>query len=262
MQLGEKNNSFQNFSTVLALLLPVLQVFFKFLPEQSKSIFLIKDYFLIVSIVSAVFAYLLIIGFKNTVYFQFTFNRKRNRKYKKYLNKIDTSIYNDEEVRENTKKYYSEPPYWINSGNIYYLLIPVLLILILLFLGIGLFFKNEPNNLLIFTQMICYILLVALTSLTLAAFYINDSNNKKRETIKKEKYRRITQLLYETRALPEFPIIEFIGQGQLTFDTLTTVIKVNNDKVYRVESDTDAGVLNLIEVVPENILEAGGNASA
>jgi hypothetical protein len=250
MDSDSRNSTFQNFSTLLALLLPILQLFFKFLPEQSKNIFLIKDYFLVISIISAIFAYLLIIGFKNTVWFQFTFNRKQDKKYKEYLSKINSTVYNQDEIRENTKKYFAQTPYYINSGNVYYLLIPVVLILMIVFLWLGLMFSKGPSTGVIFAQAITYILLVALTSLTLAAFYINDSNNRKREAIKKEKYKRVVQLLYESRALPEFPVVEFLGQGQLTFDTLTTVVKVNQGKVYKVDSDADAGILHTVEEIP------------
>ena len=56
-------NAFQTFSTLLALLLPVLQLFFNFLPSSAQNIFVIKDILIPVTIVAGVF----FISFNNRI---------------------------------------------------------------------------------------------------------------------------------------------------------------------------------------------------
>lgn len=242
-------NGFQALSTVLALLLPVIQFFFNFLPTQSKSIFLIQNYFLIVSIIAALFAYLLIIAYKNTIWFQYAPNRKKNRNFKSFQKLVNSAVYNEEEIKYNTKKYQKDAPYYITPANVYYVLIPFVFALMLIFLAMGLFFQGSSKPLLIFTQSLIYIMLVALTSLTLGAFYINDSNRRRTESINKEKYRRVVQLLFDGHALKEFPIIEFVGQGSLSLGTLTTIVRVDNGATYQVVTDFEAGVLQTVEPI-------------
>lgn len=259
VQNDEAPNGFQTFSTILALLLPVVQFFFNFLPSQSQSIFLIQPYFLVVSIIAGIFAYLLIIAFKNTVWFSVALNRKKNREYKSYLRLIDRNVYTEDEIKANVKKHYKEAPFSIMPANIYYVLIPVIFVLVLGFLAIGLFYHGSTNPALIFIQAIFYIMLVTLTSLTLGAFYINDSNNRRREAVNKDKYRRVQQLLFENRALGEFPVIEFVGQGSLEMGTLSTIIRVNGQKVYLIKTDPDAGILQTVEQLPDAAPTQGEN---
>lgn len=253
-------NGFQAFSTILALLLPIIQFFFNYLPSQSQGIFLIQPYFLVVSIIAAVFAYLLIIAYKYTTWFQFSLNPKKNRAFKNYEKLIDPTIYTEDEIKKNKKNHQVDQPFYINPSNIYYLLIPLVFLLVVCFLGIGFFFKGSPNEGLVFVQAILYITLVALTSLTLGAFYINDSNRRRNESVNKEKYNRVLQLLFDSRALNEFPVIEFLGQGSLQIGSLTTIIKVNGQKTYRVNTDFVAGVLQTVEHIPDNLPTSGENS--
>ena len=247
------SNSFQTFSTLLALLLPVVQFFFNFLPKQSKTIFLIENQFFVVSVIAGIFAYLLIIAFKNTVWFQVAFNRRKHHRYQEFTRLTDPNTYAEDEIKKTIKNKRVEPPFYLNSANVYYVLIPVVFVLMICFFGLGLFFQGTTNNFLIFTQALTYILLVGLTSLTLAAFYINDTNRRRNETVNKEKYRRVVQLLFDSHALGEFPAIEFVGQGTLQVGSLTTIVKVNGQKTYRVNTDFEAGVLQTVELIPEPV---------
>jgi hypothetical protein len=248
---NSNGNTFQTFSTLLALLLPLVQFFFNFIPDQTQTIFLIKDQFLVVSVIAALFAYLLIIAFKNTIWFRFAFNRWKHKKYQNYTHLIDPNVYDEDEIKKAVKAKRVDPPFYLEPTNAYYVLIPTVFVLMIIFLGLGLFFQNTTNTLLIYLQALTYILLVSLTSLTLAAFYINDTNRRKRENINKEKYSRVLQLLFDNHALEEYPNIEFLGQGQLDFNSLNTVIRVNGEKAYNIKTDTEANVLQFVELIPD-----------
>ena len=253
-------NGFQAFSTLLALLLPVIQFFFNFLPTKSQGIFLIQPYFLIISIIAAISAYLLIIAYKYTPWFRFPLNIKKNKAFKEYQKLIDPEIYAEDEIKKNKKKYQVDQPFYVEPSNIYYILIPLVFILSLCFLSIGFFFTGSARDMLVFMQATLYIMLVSFTSLTLGAFYINDSNIRKNERDNKEKYHRVVQLLFESRGLEEFPVIEFLGQGSLQLGSLTTIIRVNGSKTYKVNTDYVAGVLQTVEYIPDDLPPIGENS--
>lgn len=262
---GQKEgpNTFQTFSTLLALLLPALQFFFNFLPDQARNIFLIQGNFFVVSAIAGTFAYLLIIAFKNTYYFQFTLNRKQEKRWRKFQKVIDPNIYSEDEIRDNYKEHRADPPFYLTPANIYYALIPIVFVCMVSFLALGLFFKGSQEQWVIFVQSVIYILLVSMTSLTLAIFYINDTNRRKREQTDREKFERVKQLLFVNRGLDEFPLIKFYGQAQVQEADgfkLYTVIDVNGTSRYKITTDPEANVLELIEdITPRQYPTNEGN---
>jgi predicted membrane protein len=126
----DEQNQFQLFGTFLAFLLPILQFFFTFLPASAKNLFLIRDYFLFVSIATALFSYILILVFKNVIWFQVPLKPKKHRKYEEFQKKTSPSTYSEEEIRQYIRSLKSQPrkPYYITQENAYLVLIPLLLI--------------------------------------------------------------------------------------------------------------------------------------
>lgn len=250
----EQINAFQTFSTLLALLLPVLQLFFNFLPSSAQNIFVIKDILIPVTIIAGIFSYLLIIAFKNTTWFNIAFNRKKNKEYTDFQDQISYILQNEsDEIKRETEarkllRSPKKPPFYLNPLNIYILLIPLLLLFILIFLAVGIFGVGTENRLLILTQSVSYILSVALTSLTLAAFYINETNRKNKLQLDKDKYQKIIQLLFDNNSLPEFPKIEFVAQNSSDLNALRTYIKVNDKIVYEITTDLDGNILRQVLV--------------
>lgn len=253
-------NAFQTFSTLLALLLPVLQFFFNFLPTSAQSIFVIKDILIPVTIVAGVFSYLLIIAFKNVGGFNLAFNRKKKKEYENYQNQINYLLRNesDESKRETqAKQLLKNPviaPWYLTPWNIYMILIPLLFFFVVAFLAIGVFGVDTTSRLLILLQSISYIFSVALTSLTLAVFYINETNRKNNQRQDRERYQKIIQLLFDNNSLPEFPKIEFVAQNNPDFMTLQTYIRVNDMRVYAVTTDYNGDILKQVIIdTRENI---------
>lgn len=243
------NGAFQTFSTLLALLLPVLQVFFSFLPDGSNSIFLISEYLLVISIIAGILSYVLIIAFKNTAFFEFTFARKRKKEYKEFLVKTDVRSNDEADIKKAYKKPV-ERPFYITPHNVYFLLIPALVLLLLLFLSLGIIFEGTNNQWIILIQAVVYILSVAITTLTLAVFYINESNRVKYDSKESNKYKRVIELLIENDSLPGAPNIRFVAQKSETYDSLQTYILVNEKDIFEVT--TDNNISSLRQVLPYN----------
>lgn len=249
-------NAFQTFSTLLALLLPVLQFFFNFLPVSSQNIFVFGSILIPVSVIAGIFSYLLIIAYKNTTWFSVPFNGRKQKEYEDYQNQINYLRSEPDEKKRETqaKQLLKNPktePFHLTPHNVYYLLIPLLLLFILTFLAIGVFGASTSNQFLIFIQSIAYILSVALTSLTLAVFYINETNRKNDQKRNREKYQKIIQLLFDNNSLPEFPNIEFVAQNSLDFTTLQTYIRINSNYVYEVTTDNNGDILRQVRVAPQ-----------
>jgi len=244
-------NGFQTFSTFLALLLPVLQVFFNFLPASSQNVFVIKNILIPVSVIAGIFSYILIIAFKNINAFSIPFNIPKHRAYLLFQDHINYLKNETDEVKREAqaKLLFKTPkraPFYLTALNVYYALIPLLMFFVFVFLAIGIFEPQSTNKWLILIQAISYIFTVALTSLTLAVFYINESNRKNWQKQNRNRYQKIIQLLFDSNSLPELPKIEFVAQNDLDFTALNTYIRINDKTVYQVTTDTNGDVLKQV----------------
>lgn len=238
-------SAFQTFSTLLALLLPVIQVFFSFLPKESKNIFLIQDYLFVVSVIAGIISYVLIIAFKNTSYFQVTLSFTKQKRYTEFLAKTDVNTNDEKDIKKALKNPQARP-FYITPHNIYYALIPTLTIFLLTFLGLGIAYASTENKVLQLIQAFCYIFSVALTSLTLAVFYINESNRLNYEFKEANKYRKVIELLIANDAMPNYPSIEFLAQKSEGFDNVLTYIFINKTQVYEITTNADINSLKQV----------------
>jgi hypothetical protein len=248
----EKDGIFKNLATLLSLLLPVVQIFANLLPNQAKKAVLFSDYFLLVSIFAAISAYLLIVAFKSTVWFSFTFQRGRKKRYEQQQLKINLAILDEKEIRKIIKNdELEQAPFNITPLNVYYLLIPVVIFCLLTFLLLGIFFPGTGQDILVFFQAILYVLLVALTSLTLGILYINDINRDKRDNAERQSWESLLILLFTRQALPQFPQIDFVAQLPVSVSNqsrLRTIIRVDKANYYAVDSDIETKKLFEINI--------------
>lgn len=245
-------NAFQTFSTLLALLLPIVQFFFNTLSSSTPKVIVFGDLLGVVSIIAGVVSYLLIIAFKNMTWFKVTFRFRAHRSYQKYSDEVALVSREEDESKRNTLakgllKKVKHPPFYLTPLNIYYLLIPLLATCILSFLAFGIFNEATKEKLPIFLQSITYIFSIALTSLTLAVFYINETNLRNEQRLNREKYKKIIQLLFDNNSIPEFPNIQFVAQiPKSDYSELATYIKVNSHTIYEVTTDARGDILKQV----------------
>ena len=243
MDTSEKNNAAQTIATALSVLLPILQVFTGLLPSNARTLILFNDQFLIVSVFAAIISYILIVAFKNTVWFKFTFQFRKHNKYVRQMIATAPGVMSEVEMREFIKndKFVTEPQY-ITPLNVYNVLIPTTIASLLIFVFLGLFFPGTPQDAIIFIQATIYIFLVSIISLTLGVFYINEINKNKRENNDKISWEMIKNLLFARQALPELPTISFVASFNVSNSAdgrIRTIIKVNEDSYYAVDCDLD-----------------------
>lgn len=252
MDSSERDNVFKNLATLLSLLLPIAQVFTTLLPPTVKEIILFDDQLLLISVFAGVMAYLLIVAFKSTVWFSFTFQRSQKAAYDAQQLKFNLNVYDEKEINKIVKNgEVQSQPYYITPLNIYYLLLPVLIFCLLVFIFLGLFFPGTHQSIVIFVQAIIYILLVSLTSLTLGVFYINDINRNRRDNTQRKSWERLQALLFTRQAVPELPSIDFVAELQINTGNQTkqrTIIRVDNSNYYAVDTDLDCTKLFEISI--------------
>jgi hypothetical protein len=250
MDSAEKDNVFKNLATVLSLLLPIAQVFTTLLPPTARDIILFSNQLLLISVLAGVVAYLLIVAFKSTVWFSFTFQRSQKAAYDAQQLKINFNVYDEKEVSKIIKNGEVEAqPYYITPINIYYLLLPTLIFCLLVFLFLGLFFSGTKQSIIIFIQAVVYISLVSLTSLTLGVFYINDVNRNRRDNRQRKSWERLKALLFTRQAIPGLPIIDFVAELPINTGNQAkqrTIIRVDNNNYYAVDTDLDC--MKLLEI--------------
>lgn len=94
--MAKENTSssiFQDFSSLAAGLLPILQLFFDKLPDAFTKLFLATNYFTGISIVTLIISYIIIIAYQTRPFFTWTFPFQKGRleKYNNYLMKLNAA---------------------------------------------------------------------------------------------------------------------------------------------------------------------------
>jgi hypothetical protein len=258
-------NIFQTLTTLLAVLLPVLQLLIGTLPSNNSSgtsnnpIILFDAYFTPVSVIAGILAYVFIIAYKNTIYFEFNLNpwkKKHNAEIASEINYVRGTESDNEKAYLQVLKLSNQykPEIIISPRNVYYLLIPILFFTLIPFLIVGMMTVDveQISKFWITVQAILYIFSISVVTLLLATFYINETNRMKRERADKEKPHRLKQLLFETNGLSEFPNIEIVSQD-VSDNSLASRIRVNSLQDYLILTDSDATVLKSVKPEYEQI---------
>lgn len=249
---GEQPNSlgiFQLLTTILALLLPILQFFFKFAIDEGDGLFLFKDYFIATSIIAATLSYVFIIAYNNMYYFEIPIVPKRHRKYRQFLNNTNSSYFDAEHIRDYVNKNgVVDRPFYFNNHNIHTPISLMLAFAFCLFLYLGLMYSDTENvsKSIIFAQIITYIISVALLTMALAVFYINQSNRNRYERAESRRFKKLLGIAFDNQAIDEFPNISFIAQEPLPSGDYLTLLK-SNETYYKMVTDGDIRRIKLVE---------------
>lgn len=183
-----KADNTQYLATVLAYTLPILQFLFSLLNADSQKFFIFKDYFLVISVMTAAISYVAINLVRENHWFEWTpFQSKRKRKWQDWRMRTNSiqNIFTEEEV----KQYIIDTPqplqlFTFRSNNVIQrLLLPAVFIFSILFFIVGFISYNYTPasshwsyGVLSLLQVLSYMLMIILLVIIFALFYYTKRN--------------------------------------------------------------------------------------
>ena len=219
----KKDGLMQTITTLLAYSLPLMQFFFAAIPEKASSAFIFRDNFLIVSIFTAVTAYILILSVKSNPYYTWSpFQKNRIQKHKEWNVYTNPARFTSKEIANYQK--INKPPkavYSVDSNNIVpRLLVPILTVAFLIFFSIALLSQlgvTGQNPFLLgianILQMLAYVVFIVSTVLALASQFLRESGliNYRKEN--GEKYDRSINLVRQRNGFKEYKTVSLVTQA-------------------------------------------------
>jgi hypothetical protein len=221
-QSGDKNKFLTDVSGVLAALLPILQLAFVYLPDGLKTIYLQRNQFLGVSILTLVVSYVSLLAYRTRPWAVMTspFSGKKLDAYnawqlKKYeagqvLNQITGKKLAESAVNKYLKFIDKDVkrPFQINSENRVASLIILLFINSILFLMLGL---ANTSGWLAILQSINYFFIIVISVLLLVIYRDTVANAKRYDEEKKQNSARAIDLAIRNNCFTPQPQVKFIS---------------------------------------------------
>ncbi len=239
------NETLKTFSGILSYALPFLQFFYQLFPSTTSLIFLDKSTFLFSSIVTLIVSVIINIYIKGHPYFEITFpfQEKQNKKYSKYLQRLQ------ENKQKNIKKAVNvvKRPKTINQNQLVIYLAPIIFILGFIFIYIGL--NGNPNNisLLVLLQAIIYSLFILATTLASSITYETQKRQAYWLGNRQKRISKAISLAIENNALDVIPNIRFkYGYETRPFlGEFITVVEIGERK-FQIVTDLEANILKSV----------------
>lgn len=241
----------QQAAAAISMFLPVVQFFYQWLPTNLSGIFLGRDIFFFVSILTLILSLLVIFWYRTNPYFRWIppWMNEQKEKYNIYLSKINRELNKPEEIK---KAKPVSPPFEFNSSVLSAFSIPLVFILGLIFVFIGLTFKLNAPIWLQVIQAFTYTLTIVLCAFSATHYYLILENQKEWKWINQTKIQRVIQLAIENNGFPDFPKVLYIASGQpqpLSFPASFVVVVNVNNKRYRITTDQAGEILQSVEEV-------------
>ena len=249
---GEINNSLGGqVAALISVLLPVLQFFFQWLPSNLSGIFLGRDIFFFVSVLTFVLSLLVIFWYRTNPYFRILpfWEQDNQRKYAKYLRNTNPQTHTPDEIKK--VKDVVKAPFEITPSLIASVSIPVILVLGLLFVWLGLNYQANSSILLQIFQAFVYMLTVILCAFSATYFYILIEGRQEWVRTNQTKIQRAIQLAIENNGIPEIPRINYLASGEFSqsFPPRFSVITKVEEKKYCITTDQRADILYSVEEI-------------
>ncbi len=237
-----KNSWLLDATSLLAFLLPIAQISFIYLPDGLKDVFIQRDAFLGISLVTLVMSYISIVAYKARPWFTFVFpfHKKQMEKYnawqqKRYEASAAMNFVNGEQASEakiteflnglDAKKV--DRPFEINSENRIGIFLGLLFVNALAFLVLGL---NKSSGWLATAQSVNYFFMIIIAVLILVIYRDTTNSNKRYNDDLEMSTSRAIELAIRNNCFTPQPQVKFIsthgGEGM-------------NDNFVRVEFDGD-----------------------
>jgi len=255
MSDSKKSNIVQELTSFLAILLPIVQVAFIYLPDSLKGLFVQQDNFLSVSLVTLLISYVSIVAYKARPGFVLVLpiHKKRMKKYQDWRGEIYqttneiSQLANDygqqmlvkklrlKLEKLNTKKV--GQPYKIDYENRIGVLVTVLFLNTFLFLTIGL---AQAEGFWSTLQSLNYLLIIVISALVLVIYRdSSDSNKRYAEDLRLSSDKAI-QLAINARCFGSPPQVKFVStHGGIGLDNNLVRVEFNGDQ-YEISTNNNA----------------------
>lgn len=222
-QNNSKNGLLLDATSLLAVLLPIAQISFIYLPSGLKSIYLQQDAFLGVSLVTLVMSYISIVAYKSRPWFTFIFpfHKQKMEEYNEWQKQVyeassAMNFVSGEQVSEaKIKKFLKgleakkvKRPFQVNSENRIGIFMGVLFINALSFLVLGL---SNSSGWLSTLQSINYFFLIIFSVLVLVIYRDTTNNSKRFNDDVKLSTSRAIELAVRSNCFALQPQVKFIS---------------------------------------------------
>lgn len=256
MEQGTTKNSFLlDATSVLAILLPILQITFVYLPESLKNIYLQQNAFLGVSLVTLLLSYVAIVAYKARPWFTFVFpfHKKKMEEYNAWQQKMyqassamnfvngeQASVKKIEKFLKGLERKTVSRPFQINSENRIGILMIILFANSILFLVLGL---SKASGWWATLQSISYFFLIIFAVLVLVIYRDTTNNNKRfNENLKKRSEKAINLAINNNCFTPR-PTVKFIStHGGEGINNNFVRVEFENEQ-YEICTDSEANKL-------------------
>jgi hypothetical protein len=253
----EKQNStrlVQDLSSLIASILPILQLFFTQLPPSITGFFLAQKQFVGVSLVTLLLSYVMIIAFQSKPWFEFAlpFQRKKEKNFQAYQNRLfqassalEASLSKPDDSKKLMQEYIDalnekpvDPPIKLKRDN----LVSVGLFIVAVSAVIFVVFAFLPySKWAAIIQAIGYVLLIVFSVLILSVYRSTVTNNARYEEEGNTKVSRAIELAKNHNVFGNLPSVRIVE----TFDapgypSNLNIVAEHNGDYYHVITDPAA----------------------
>lgn len=217
------NELLVNISSTLAVLLPLIQLAFIYLPEGLTRLYVLPDTFLGASLITLMMSYISIIAFKTRPWSPIVlpFHKKQFNEYndwqrrlyevKSTLDAASKNQINDKLIKnylDLLEKKSIKKPFQIDSENRVSILMVLLFISVLGFLIIGL---NYSTGWLAIIQPVLYFFTIIISVLVLVIYRDTAQNSKRYSDLVAQSSQKAIELAIEANCFQEKPQVKFIS---------------------------------------------------
>lgn len=257
----------QDISAVIGSALPIAQLFFGQWSFAFDQVFLAKNEFLGISIITLVISYVMIVAYLAKPYAEILLPGQRRKhqdlqafwtKRNTLQSQINTLVAGPQIEQKLVVKTFKQmlslkqpsPPLKINQDN--HVAIAVTTVILSAFLFVGLSFTDSQEGLILCIQSIAYILLISFSALMLTIYKkISDNNNQWRHNNSTRADRAI-KLAIDANGFAELPQVIFLRQYQAgDFSEEFHVVAEYKDEIFDIATDRDAEYLIRVSKQPK-----------
>jgi hypothetical protein len=245
----------KDLSALIGSILPVAQLFFYQWTYAFDKVFLAKDKFVGISIITLIVSYVLIVAYLSNPYYELYLpnQQKKRKKMEEYWSKYNLIQYQINSLLNNpnpdekkaidlanrqVKLERPPAPLKIYQDNQVKVIVTIVILSAIIFVSGS--FLNSENSLFQAIQAVSYILLVAFAAIMLTIYKkISDNSNHWKHN-KKTRIDKAIKLAVDANGFTQLPQVTFIKQSEVIGSSEFTVTVEYNEDKFEITTDSEA----------------------